>query len=110
MSPKSYRLIFASHSSTGLPSGCSKDNLGLHVGESVCDEYQNFTVSPAAVAMVHGESRGLWIYRQVETVVRTHWAVIAFSLKLNFDDVLSALTRVSKAGVKLYSIVGAAHC
>ena len=38
MRQKSYRLIFASHSSTTPPSGLGKDNLGLHVGKSVCDK------------------------------------------------------------------------
>ena len=57
MSRKGYRLIFASHSSTGSPSGFSRDNLGLHVRESVCAKNQNFTVNPAAAAMVHGGNR-----------------------------------------------------
>ena len=110
MSPKHSRLIFASHSSTGSPSSFSKDNLDLHVGESVCDKYQNFTDSPAAVAMAHRENGGQWIYRQVKTAVRIHWAVIGFSLKANFGDVLSVLTRHSKAAVKLPSHVGSTFC
>ena len=84
MNPKSYRPIFASDTFTGSPSGFSKDNLGLHVGESVCNKYQTFTAYPVAVAMVHGENRGLWVYRHVETVIRTHWALISFSLKVSF--------------------------
>ena len=55
MSPKSYRLIFASHGFIGSPSGFNKDNIGVHVGESACGEYQNFTARPATVAMAHGE-------------------------------------------------------
>ena len=46
----------------------------------------------------------------METVVRTHWAVISFSLENNFDDVFSVLTRNSKAAVKLYNIVGSTYC
>ena len=65
------------------------------MSENVCDKYQNFTVNPAV-----GKNRGLWIYRQVETVVRTDWAVIGFALKINLDDVLSVLTRNFKAVVK----------
>ena len=38
-------------------------------------------------------------------MVRTHWAVNSFSLKVYFDDVLlSALTSNSKATVKLSNI------
>ena len=91
MSPKLYRLTFARHSSTSLPSGFSKDNLGLQVEESVCDKYQNFTVNKASGAMAHGENCGLWIHKQVERVLQIHRAVISFSLKVNFDDVLSVL-------------------
>ena len=57
MSPKGYTLIFTSHSSAVSHLDLSKDNLGLHVGESVCDNYQNFTVSAIAVAMKHGDNR-----------------------------------------------------
>ena len=78
MSPKSYRVILASHSSSGSPTGFSRDNLGLYLRESVCDKYQNFTVEPTVVAMAYGENRGLWIYRQEETAVRTHWEETVF--------------------------------
>ena len=44
MSPKPYRLIFASDSSTGCPSGFSKGNLRLYVGESVCDTNRSLTI------------------------------------------------------------------
>ena len=54
--PESHRLIFASDSSTGSPSGFSKDNLGLYIGESVSDKYQTFTVNPAALVMGHREN------------------------------------------------------
>ena len=56
MGPERYRLISASHSSTGSPSGLSNDYLGLYARESVCDEYQTFTVNSASVAMVYGEN------------------------------------------------------
>ena len=39
-------------------------------------------------------------------MVRTHLAVIGFSLKVNFDDVLSVVTRNSKTLVKYSDIVG----
>ena len=45
MSPKSYRRICASHSSTNSSSGFSKGNLGLYVGKSVCEKNQSFTNS-----------------------------------------------------------------
>ena len=35
MSPKTYRLIYASDSSTASPSGFSKGNLGLYEGKSI---------------------------------------------------------------------------
>ena len=54
MSPKSYRLIFASHSSIGSPSGFGKDKLGLYVRKSITST-KIFPVTQAAVAMVHGE-------------------------------------------------------
>ena len=62
--PKKFRLIFASHSSTGSPSGFRKDGTKLNAAESVCDKYQNFTfnnhqiftVNPAAAVMVHGKN------------------------------------------------------
>ena len=38
MSPKSYRLIFASHSSTPSPLGFSKGNLAQYEGKSVSDK------------------------------------------------------------------------
>ena len=38
-------------------------------------------------------------------VVRTHRAIIGFSLKVNFDDAFSVPTRNSKAAVKLSDIV-----
>ena len=79
--PESYRLIFASHSSTGLPSGFSKYNIVLHVGESVCDKYQNFSVNLVSASMVHRENRRLRIYRQVETVVLLHGAKFSFVQK-----------------------------
>ena len=82
MSLKGYRLIFASHSATGSPSGFSK---GLYIGESVSDKFQTFTVNPGAVAMAHQENHELWIHSQVETVVRTHWTMIGFSLKVNVE-------------------------
>ena len=85
MCRKGCRLIFASHSSTGSPSGFSKDNLGLYIGESVSDKYQTFTIDPGAVAMAHRENHELWIHSRVETVVRTHWTVIGFYLKVNVE-------------------------
>ena len=78
MSLKSYGLTFASHSCTDSYSGFSKDNLGLHVGESFCDKYQDFTINPATAAMKHGENRALGDYMHWITVVPTYWMVIVF--------------------------------
>ena len=98
--PKNYITNLAGHSSTA--SGFSRDNPSTHVRESICANYQNFTVNPAAVAMAHGESSGLWVYRQVKTVVRTHWMVIDFSPEVNFDHFLSVLSRNSEAWFPLH--------
>ena len=53
-------------------------------------------------------NRGLWIHRQVETMVQTHLPVISFSLNVHvhFVDVLLVLTRNFMAKVKLSRIVG----
>ena len=75
MSPERYRLIFASHSSTSSHSGFRKDNIGLHVRESVCDKHQNFIIISAFVAMTHG-SIGRW-KRWFGPIGR--WWVISFS-------------------------------
>ena len=108
MSPKSYRLFFASHSSISSPSGFSRGNLGLHVGEFVCDKYPNFSSNSATVMMVHGKSRGLSIYMQVETLVEIHWAVISFSLK-PISTMLSQFLQEILRLVKLPNIVGSAY-
>ena len=42
MSPKAYRLIYASHSSTAPPSGFSRGNLGLYEGKSIGDKEPKF--------------------------------------------------------------------
>ena len=72
MSPESYRPIFASHSSASSISSFIKHKLGLHVEESACNKYQNFTVNPQ-----EGRNGG-----------RIHGVVIDFSLKVNFDDMM----------------------
>ena len=61
MTPKNYRVIFASHSSTGSPSGFSKGNLGLYVEKSVCNKNQGFNKNTPAVAMAQWENHGLLI-------------------------------------------------
>ena len=61
MSPKSYRLIYASHSSTASPSGFSKSNLGLYEGKSFGNKNQSFTINTPAVVMAQWKNRGLQI-------------------------------------------------
>ena len=61
MSPKCYRLMFASHSSTASPLGFSKGNLDLYEGKYVGDKNRSFTINSAVVAMVEWENRGLLI-------------------------------------------------
>ena len=60
MSSKSYRLIFASHSFTCSPSSSRKENLGLHTGESICDNNQSFTNSTQAMAVGENWSEDWW--------------------------------------------------
>ena len=98
MIPKSSRVIFASHCSTGSPSGFSKDNLGPYEGESICDKYQIFTVNPAAVAMTNEK---ITAYRSTGRWKRWFKLLGAdrFSLKVNPDHVFSVLTRNSKSTV-----------
>ena len=55
MSPKSYRLIFASHSSTASPLGFSKGSLALYERKSVSDKNQSFTIGTPTVEMAQGE-------------------------------------------------------
>ena len=55
------------------------------------DKEHSFTISTPAVVKAQWENRGL--------PVRSHWAVIGFSLRVNFDDVLSILTEVYKLTV-----------
>ena len=79
--PLRYLETFSSQitkSSACSPSSFSKDNLDLHVGESVRDKYQNFTLNPLTLVAAHVENCTLWIYMQVETMVRILSAVISF--------------------------------
>ena len=69
MSPKSYGLIFASHSSTASLSGFSKDKLGMYVGKSVCEKNKSFTCDTSVEAMTHWNSPQLRIWG---LVVRVH--------------------------------------
>ena len=97
MSPKSYRLIFASHTST---SSLSKGNLGLYViiyviiiitiGTSVCDKNHSVNINITVMAMAQCENRGLLVWRQL---VRVHWATIDYSLKVSFHNVFSIFTK-----------------
>ena len=48
MRPKSYGLIFTSHSSTASYSGLSRDDLTLHVGKSACDKNRIFSAEAMA--------------------------------------------------------------
>ena len=87
MSPKSYRLIFASQSSTGLPSGFSKGSLGLYIGKSVRNKNQTFNNNTPVLAISQWENFGLLVLGGL--LVRNHKAVINVSPKVNFDDALS---------------------
>ena len=55
MCPKSYRRIFASHSSTTSPSGFKEGDLGLYDGKFVGDINQSFTINTPAVAIAQWE-------------------------------------------------------
>ena len=61
MSPKGYRLIFASHTFTSSHSGFSKGNLGLYVQKSVCNKNQKINKNTSAVAKAQQLNRGLLI-------------------------------------------------
>ena len=96
MSPKAYRLIYASHSSTAPPSGFSRGNLGLYEGKSIGDKEPKFhhyhtSCGDDAVEIVDHRSESC----QFETTGR--WAV--FSLKVNFDDIPSVHTKISESPV-----------
>ena len=80
-------LIVASHSSTGSPSGFSKDNLGPYVGKSVFYKNQRFNKNTLSVAMAQWKNRGVLIWG---LLVRNRWVI---SLKVNFDNVLSILKK-----------------
>ena len=99
-SPKSYRLIFASHSFAGSSSDLNKDNLGLYAGESVLDKYQNFPYNSASAALgAWGKSRSMDLQAGGNGGSNPlHHGVISVSLKVIFEDVLSVLTRDSNLG------------
>ena len=81
MSPKSYRQIVASHSSIASPSCFSRGSLALHKGKSAGGMNQSFTISTSVVVITQAGD------------YPNDLAVVVFSLKVNFDDVRSILTK-----------------
>ena len=71
-----------------------KGNLGLYEGKSVSDKYQSFTVRTPAMAMVQWESCGL-----LRVTGSKPLSDGCFSLKVNFDDILSLLTKIYEPSV-----------
>ena len=71
--------------------------------------YQNFTVNPAAADGAREKLRTMDPQtggNSISNALGGGW----FSLKANFDDVLSVLTRNSKAAVKFSNIVDLTYC
>ena len=88
---KSYRLIFASHSSTTSPSCFRKGKIGPYEGKSVGDKNQSLTISTPAVAMAQWENRGLLLPH------RNQWVVIVFFPKSQFRRCSLNLTKRSES-------------
>ena len=59
-------------------------------------------ISTQAVAMAQWENRGLLI---CGLPVQNHWAVIGFFLKVNFDDIVSTLTKYLGRQSRLVSVL-----
>ena len=99
MSQKSYRRIFASHSSISSLR-LQKGSLGLYViiiiiititGTYVCDQNHSLTTNSRVVAMVQWENRALI---PKDSRFQSGWTTLDFSPKVNFHNVSSVPAKI----------------